>query len=84
MNHEFIRKFLPKGKSFDHLDQGKIDLMMSHINSYSREKHNDKSPYDLFCFIYPEFVTPEFNMLEKLHIKKIPPNDILLKPSLLY
>lgn len=77
LNHEFIRKVLPKGRSFDDLTQGDISLMMSHINSYSREKLNDKSPFDTFGFLYG------YDVLEKLGISRIPANDILLKPSLL-
>ena len=53
-----------------------ISLMMSHINSYSREKLNDKSPFDIFGFLYG------YEVLEKLGIKKIPANEILLNPSL--
>jgi len=77
LNHEFIRKILPKGTSFDDLCQDDINLMMSHINSYSREKLCDKSPFDLFGFLYG------YTMLEKLGQIKIPPNEIMLKPSLL-
>jgi len=77
LNHEFIRRILPKGSSFDHLVQEDIDLMMSHINSYSREKLNDKSPFDLFGFIYG------YSVIEKLGQRKIPANEIVLKPSLL-
>lgn len=77
LNHEFIRKILPKGTSFDALTQEDISLMMSHINSYSREKLNDKSPFDMFGFLYG------YDVLEKLNICKVPANEILLKPSLL-
>lgn len=77
LNHEFIRKILPKGSSFDDLAQSDISLMMSHINSYSREKLNDKSPFDMFGFIYG------YDILEKLGIIRIPANEILLRPSLL-
>ena len=77
LNHEFIRKILPKGSSFDELTQSDISLMMSHINSYSREKLNDKSPFDMFGFLYG------YDVLEKLGISRIPANEILLKPSLL-
>lgn len=76
-NHEYIRRILPKGTSFDKLTQAEINLMMSHINSYSREKLNDKSPFDTFSFLYGD------GILEKLSIKKIPPNEIILNPSLL-
>jgi IS30 family transposase len=77
LNHEFIRKILPKGKSFDELTQESVNLMMSHINSYSREKLNDKSPFEMFNFLYGQEVP------EKLGLFMVSPNDILLKPSLL-
>ena len=77
LNHEFIRKILPKGSSFDQLEQYDINLMLSHINSYSREKLNDKSPFDAFSFLYGHGV------LKKLGLYMIPANEILLKPTLL-
>jgi len=77
LNHEFIRRLLPKGKSFDNLEQADINLMMSHINSYPREKLQDKSPLDMFGFLYGG------NVLSKLGISKIPANEILLKSELL-
>jgi IS30 family transposase len=77
LNHEFIRRVLPKGTSFDNLVQDDIDLMMSHINSYSREKLNDKTPLDLFGFLYGHSV------IEKLGQRKVPANEVVLKPSLL-
>ena len=77
LNHEFIRRILPKGTSFDWLIQEDILLMMSHINSYSRKKLLDKSPFDLFSVLYGE------GILESLGLHKIPANEILLKPSLL-
>ena len=77
LNHEFIRKVLPKGKSFDDLSQNDISLMMSHIKSCSREKLNDKSPFDSFSFLHGH------DILEKLGISRIPANEIMLKPSLL-
>jgi len=77
LNHEFIRRILPKGSSFDHLEQNDINLMMSHINSYSREKLNEKAPLDIFAAIYGDEV------IEKLRYQRIPANEIILKPSLL-
>lgn len=76
-NHEFIRKVLPKGKSFNELEQKQINLMMNHINSYSRKKLNDKSPYDMFSFLYGN------EILEILGAKLIQPNGIFLTPSLI-
>jgi IS30 family transposase len=77
LNHEFIRKILPKGRSFDDLTQSDIDLVMSHINSYSREKLNGKSPLDMFAFLYGQ------DILETLGLRRIPTNEIILKPMLL-
>lgn len=36
VNHEMIRRILPKGTSFDNLTQEDINKIMSHINSYKR------------------------------------------------
>ena len=77
VNHELIRRILPKGKSFDNLEQDDINLMMSHVNSYAREKLGDKSPLDLFGFLYGQ------ELLGKLGIRKVPANEVFLKPSLL-
>ena len=76
-NHEFIRRILPKGSSFDNLCQDDIQLMMDHINSYGRKKLGDKSPYQAFEFIYGR------DVLESLGYKMISANDIILQPSLL-
>ena len=75
--HEFIRRILPKGSSFDHLQQSDINLMMSHINSYTRKKLGNQSAYRLFSFFYGESVLPS------LGIHEIPANDINLTPRLL-
>jgi len=76
-NHEFIRMILPKGRSFDSLTQADIDKVMSHVNSYTRPVLNDKAPFDLFAFTYGDA------LLEKLNIRRIPSNNVILKPSLL-
>jgi len=77
LNHEFIRKILPKGTSFDPFEQPDINKMMSHINSYGREKLNDKSPLEMFEFLHGSSIR------SKLGLELIPPNEILLKPALL-
>ena len=77
-NHEFIRRILPKGRSFDHLTQvGDIQRMLNHINSYKRKKLNDKSPYETFAFLYGEEV------LKRLGAELISPQDVILKPEML-
>jgi IS30 family transposase len=77
LNHEFIRRILPKGRSFDSLTQDNVNTMMSHINSYSREKLNDKTPFALFGFLYGN------EILEKLGVFRVPANEITLMPALL-
>ena len=54
VGHEFIRRIVPKGKSFDELEQEDVERMMNHINSYRRKKLNGKSPYEAFRFYYGE------------------------------
>lgn len=68
---------LPKGSSFDHLAQADVDKLMSHVNSYSRPSLQDKSPCDLFAFLHGT------DLLELLGVRKIPANEILLKPRLI-
>ena len=77
LNHEFIRRILPKGTALDGFTQADINLMMSHINSYSRAKLGDKSPLEMFGFLYGK------DTLDMLGLWKVEPNNILLKPSLL-
>lgn len=76
-NHEFIRRVLPKGTSFDNLQQKDFDLLMSHINSYKRKKLNDQPPFDLFSLFYGKILA------NQLGIKYIEPNDINLSEDLL-
>lgn len=76
-NHELIRRVIPKGKSMDNLTQSDINLLMSHVNSYTRKKLNDQSPYDAFSSRYG------FKLINALGITKINPNDIILNPNLL-
>ena len=77
VNHELIRRVLPKGTSFDNLTQKDVTRMMDHINSYKRKKLNDRSPYETFSFHYGEEV------LKLLGCTPVAAEDILLKPSLL-
>ena len=74
-NHQFIRMFLPKGSSFDDLTQNMVDLMMDNINSYARESLSNKSPYEMFAFLYGE------QILKKLGCSLIHPSRIVLNRS---
>ncbi|WP_375372941.1 transposase [Clostridium sp. CF012] len=77
VNHELIRRILPKGNSFDHLTQENISLMMNHINSYKRKKLNNRSPYETFSFYHGE------DVLQKLGCTLVAASGIMLKPTLL-
>ena len=76
-NHELIIRILPKGTSFDNLTQADINLMMNHINSYTRENLNDKCPIEVFEEIYGT------EILKALEVTRTNPNDITLLPELL-
>lgn len=76
-NHELIRRIVSKGNSFNSYCQADITLMMNHINSYSRKKLNDRTPYDVFSFFHGKDVLKNFG------IEIILPNEIILQPSLL-
>ncbi len=77
VNHELIRRILPKGTSFDDLTQDDINLIMSHINSYKRKKLNNVAPITLFNMIYG------YDIIDKLNIRKINNNEINLTPDII-
>ena len=77
VHHEMIRRIIPKGVDIMPYTQGQITLMMSHINSYRRASLGNKSPYEMFAFMYGE------EILKKLGLKLIPPDEINLSPELL-
>lgn len=77
VNHEMIRRILPKGTSFDDLTQEDINKMMSHINSYKRKKLNNCSPLQLFRIMYGKDIAKQFGITE------INFNDINLSKNLL-
>lgn len=75
-NHEYIRKFFPKGSTFDNLTQDDINLMLSHINSTKREILSNKCPLEIFLEKQNDLI------LELLDIKQIEPDKIILNKNL--
>lgn len=75
-NHEFIRNFIPKGVDLSDYTQADISLMMDHINSYCRESLGDKSPYEMFSFLYGK------ELLDLLGCHHIPPQEVTLSKSI--
>lgn len=76
-NHEFIRYVIPKGFTMDNFTQNDITKMVNHINSLTRPSLNNATPYDLAQILLDKEV------LKKLNLKKVPANEIQLKPNLL-
>lgn len=77
VNHELLRRILPKGESLDNLTQENINLIMSHINSYKRKKLNNESPHSIFSKMYGK------DTVHKLGIQEIEPNQVSLSKNLL-
>lgn len=70
VNHELIRRIIPKETSIDDLTQMDVFKMMNHINSYKRKKLNNRSPYETFSFLHGEEV------LAKLGCRPVDAKDI--------
>ncbi len=76
-NHEYIRLVLPKGTSFNNLNQKDVTLLQNHINSEARDSLNGCSPFKLSQLLLNE------NLHQILHLNEIAPDDVFLKPALL-
>ena len=76
-NHEYIRYVLPKGSSFDELTQEKANILMSNINSTSRDILNGKTPYEAILLLLNE------EEVNKLGVIKIDADEVNLSPNLL-
>ena len=71
-NHEMLRRFFPKGLSFDDLTQEQLNLISSHINSYKRKRLNNHSPIELFSLLFGN------ETLDKLGVVQIAPENVCL------
>ena len=76
VNHEYIRRFIPKGISFDTYSQDDINLMLNHINSVKRDSLSGDNPYTLMKEFLPR------KIVELFDIKEIEQKDIILKNKL--
>ena len=76
VNHEYIRRFIPKGISFDTYSQDDINLMLNHINSVKRDSLNGDNPYTLMKDFLPR------EIIELFDIKEIEQKEIILKNKL--
>lgn len=76
-SHEYIRQVIPKGTSMDNFTQDDITLMINHINSLSRDSLNGACPFDAAKKLLGR------KLPKLLGLKKIPPDEVILRPSLL-
>ncbi len=70
-NHEYIRRVLPKGVSFDNLTEEQVQKLETTINNIPREKLKGKTPYEITKEKYPL-------LIEKLNYQYIEPDDVSL------
>ena len=75
-NHEYIRRFISKGNSFDNLNQEDICLMLNHINSVKRDSLDGDSPIYLMKPFLPK------KLIKLFDIKEIEQKNIILKDKL--
>lgn len=75
--HTLLRRVLPKGTSFDDLTQEDVDLICSHINSYSRKELGGVTPF--------QATPPGFTdkLARALGLVMIDPDEVNLTPRLL-
>ena len=76
-NHEYIRKILPKGSSFDELTQFDVNRIMSHINCTPRASLNGLTPLKLAGDLIHAQALRAFGLCE------IPANDVVLTKALI-
>lgn len=76
-NHEFLRYIIPKGTSFDAMAQEDITLAINHINSTARGSLNGRTPFELASLLL------DGELLKLLHLERVEPDRVLLKPALL-
>ena len=71
VNHEYIRRVLPKGTSFAHLTDEEVKRLQDNINAIPRISLNGETPYNLTKKKYPE-------LIKKMHCSYIKPDDVSL------
>jgi len=76
-NHTLLRRIIRKGTSLDAFTQEDINLMMNHVNSYTRQNLGDKTPYEVFAALFGE------ETLKKMNVGHVPPDMVTLRSSLL-
>ena len=81
-NHIELRYILPKETDLKQLglvDQDALNIVLSHVNSIPIEKFGGKTPFDVAEFMYPDL----YERLIEFGLRRIPVDELILKPSLL-
>ena len=74
VNHEYIRRVLPKGTSFTNLTNDDIKRLQDNINAIPRDSLNGETPFNLTKMKYPD-------LIKNLKYKYIKPDDVSLNPN---
>ena len=81
-NHELLRYICPKKtdlRGIGLVDQIALNMALSHVNSFPVEKMGGRSPLEMAEFMFPDL----YEKLVAYGIRKIPKDDVILKPYLL-
>ena len=81
-NHIELRYILPHEVDLRQLglvDQDALNTVLSHVNSIPIEKFGGKTPLDIAEFMYPDL----YEKLITFGLRRIPADELILKPSLL-
>lgn len=83
--HNYIRDIIPNEIDLSNITQDDLNLMFSHINSTPRKSLKGKTPYEMFEFMFNTIDNPKKGneILDKLDIKKIKRDEVILKPYLI-
>lgn len=76
-NHINLRRILPKHTSFNLLTQDDINLVLSHLNSFIRKLYENVPAITRFNTLFGK------DILNKLNIKLIAPDEVILDKQLL-
>lgn len=75
--HTMLRMVLPKKTSFEFLTQWDVNLIVNHINSTPRKSLDGKTAYQVAEKTLGE------DVLKKIQLKPIPPDEVNLTPKLI-
>lgn len=76
-NHGLLRRIVPKGTSIEGFTNYDMALATSHLNSYPRPSLGGATPYKLASQALPK------GLLDGLGISLIPPDEVIMNPSLI-